>query len=260
MSRSIGEKPTHSTSTLKGLIGVEMQKGITLSADPLNANLPDLSPRMTTIHSAWFGQICRVCKDKFREGDQVLLCPKCSEPFHNDSRYNLNCWQKKFSTGAKCKEGAVDDRFDQGGSDVERCDFSLSSAYSAASNILPSAPVAMDGLVEMKPLQRSPDALLVKQFVGGIETMWRPFGELENIKITSEMALAGRKCPWCRFYIRVGDWVVQCPCQSNCGTFFHQDIFHHLTCWNGWNGVEGNDFCPNTGVEYPESVKNKKRE
>ncbi|HEY4389505.1 MAG TPA: hypothetical protein VGN34_34120, partial [Ktedonobacteraceae bacterium] len=66
------------------------------------------------------------------------------------------------------------------------------------------------------------------------------------------------KCPWCRFRVRVGDWVVACPCQSNCGTYFHQDVFRHLTCWNEWNGVTGHNFCPTTGASYPEVAKDAK--
>lgn len=31
----------------------------------------------------------------------------------------------------------------------------------------------------------------------------------------------------------------------------HQDVFRHLTCWNGWNGVAGKHYCPNTGIAYP---------
>ncbi len=258
MSRSTGDTPAFPKATLKEQIGEEMEVGIALSADPINANLPDLALRTTTINSAWFGQICGVCKDKFRDGDLVRLCPNCAEPFHDDSRYDLLCWQKKFTSGAICKKGAIDDRFDQDGSGLQRCEFSLPFASSPDGQ--PSVSSFEDGLSEERRSHHSPAALLVEQFVGGIEAKWRPFGELKSIKVTPEKALAGHRCPWCRFYVRVGDWVVKCPCQSNCGTYFHQDIFHRLTCWNEWNGVEGNDFCPNTGVEYPESVKNKKEE
>jgi hypothetical protein len=245
MNRSINDKQIYTKSALKQQIAAEVELGITLSADPLNANLPDLAIRVTTISSPWFARTCQICKDKFREGDQVRLCPNCGETFHDDNQYSLHCWQKKFAGGAICKEGGPD-RFSEIGSDLPRCDFS-SSSPAGVEILYPSSENASS--------YGSPAALLVKQFVKGIETTWRPFGEQQSIKVVKGSSAVGHKCPWCRFRVRIGDWVVACPCQSNCGTYFHQDVFRHLTCWNEWNGVEGNNFCPNTGALYPEVAK-----
>lgn len=256
MNCSINNKQTYLKSALKQQIDADMQVGVALSADPTNANLPDLVLRTTTINSLWFGQTCRICKDKFREDDLVRLCPSCNEPFHDDNQYSLACWQKNFAAGAICKEGTFDDRFSQNGRGLKRCEFSLT--YPSAADRHLTFSQEEKHLQEEKHSHGSPAVLLVRQFVAGIEMMWRPFGEMQSIKIPTGSLLVGRKCPWCRFSVRVGDWVVACPCESNCGTYFHQDIFHHLTCWNGWNGVEGNDFCPNTGAEYPASAKKKK--
>src|SRR5215472_15840546 len=127
MNRSpINDKQTYPKSFLKQQIDAEVELGIALSADPVNANLPDLAVRITTINSPWFARTCRICKDKFREGDQVRLCPNCSEAFHDDNQYSLHCWQKKFAGGAICKEGGPD-RFNESGSGLLRCEFSYTS-------------------------------------------------------------------------------------------------------------------------------------
>ncbi len=57
----------------------EFQKGMNMAVDPVNANLPDIAIRTTTVYSPWYAQTCNGCKFKFREGDRVRLCPKCSE-------------------------------------------------------------------------------------------------------------------------------------------------------------------------------------
>lgn len=249
MNRPINDKPTYPKSVLKQQISIEVELGIALSADPVNANRPDLDLRITTLNSPWFARTCRICKDKFREGDQVRLCPNCSEPFHDDKQYSLHCWQKKFAAGAICKEGRQEgepDRFNESGRGIPRCEFSCSSPADIDTS-LPSSEKASS--------HSSPAALLVKQFVKGIETTWRPFGEQQSIKVVPGSSPVGHYCPMCRFRMRVGDWVVACPCQSNCGTYFHQDVFRQLTCWNNWNGVQGNNHCPNTGALYPEAAK-----
>lgn len=242
MNRSINDKQSYPKPALKQQISAEVELGIALSADPVNANLPDLAIRVTTLNSPWFARICQVCKDRFREGDRVRLCPNCEDAFHDDSQYDLHCWHKKFAGGAICKEGGPDN-FNEGGGSLPRCEFS----YSSLSHIETPIPA-----FDKTSSHNSPAALLVTQFVGGIETTWRPFGEQRSIKVVRGSPAVGHNCPWCRFRVRIGDWVVTCPCQSNCGTYFHQDVFRHLTCWNGWNGVEGNNFCPNTGAPYPE--------
>lgn len=245
MNHSLNDKQIYHKSSLKQQIGAEVELGLALSADPVNANLPDLVIRITTINSSWFARTCQICRDRFREGDQVRLCPNCGEALHDDNQYDLHCWQKKFANGAICKEGGPD-RFNESGASLPRCEFSSPSLPSIEKSTLSPGKVPSHG---------SPPALLVKQFVRGIETTWRPFGEQQSVKVMPRTSPVGHKCPWCRFRIRVGDWIVACPCQSNCGTYFHQDVFRHLTCWNEWNGVEGNNFCPNTGVPYPESVR-----
>lgn len=245
----MNDKQTYPKSALKQQIEAEVELGIALSADPTNANLPDLALRITTVNSPWFGHTCPMCKDKFRDGDQVRLCPNCGDAFHDDNQYDLHCWQKKFAHGAICKEGGPD-RFNENGSDLPRCEFSYPSPTDVETSI-PSPEKAL----ENAPSYSSPAALLVKQFVRGIETTWRPFGEQQSIKVVKGSRALGHWCPWCRNRVRVGDWVVACPCGSNCGTYFHQDVFRHLTCWNVWNGVEGKDYCPTTGAPYPESEK-----
>ncbi len=213
----------------------EIEIGIHMADDPANANLPDLAPRVTTINSPWYARTCRVCKHKFREGDRVRLCPQCDEPYHDDEQYELHCWQKKFASGQVCTEGGID-RFS--GLEIPRCDFTYSGP-------LPDEHRPVD---EQSLPHTAPATTLVVQFVGGLERVWQPFGEQHAVKVAPGDAAVGRSCPWCRFRIRAGDWVVACPC--GCGAYFHQDIFRHLTCWNEWNGVEGNDYCPITGRAY----------
>ncbi|HEX3641172.1 MAG TPA: hypothetical protein VHV10_07770 [Ktedonobacteraceae bacterium] len=57
MNRSTNDKQTYPKSALKQQIGAEVELGIALSADPVNANLPDLAIRITTINSPWFARI-----------------------------------------------------------------------------------------------------------------------------------------------------------------------------------------------------------
>ena len=235
------------SNSLKQQLQAEIEMGIALSADPANAGLPDLAIRMTTMNSPWFARTCRVCSDKFREGDQVRLCPKCGEPYHDDNQYGLHCWDKNFAAGGICKGGQFDDRFDETGENPPGCGFSCHQQPA-----MPKTGMADNG---PSPISRiEPPEQLIKQFLGGLETVWSPFGEQTSIKVQPHSSLVGRKCPWCRFSIRAGDWVVACPCGTGCGTFFHQDMFRHLTCWNEWNGIEGNNYCPNTGAAYPQAA------
>src|SRR5579871_2051513 len=91
-------------------INAEIKYGIDMAADPVNANLAELAHRTTTINSPWFARTCRVCNDNFREGDLVRLCPDCSEPYHDDGQFGLDCWKQKFAGGAICRE-SEDERF-----------------------------------------------------------------------------------------------------------------------------------------------------
>ena len=213
-----------------------------MAADPDNAELPDLALRTTTIRSRWYGRTCRECKLKFREGDRVRLCPRCGKPYHDDRQYDLRCWPLHFAGGRVCTEGGRD-RFSD--AEISRCDFVWAGESPESSETIAASEegVARAG---------APPALLVSGFVEGIERFWRPFGEQKADQVEPGSSLVGHNCPWCRFRIRAGDWVVACPC--GCGTRFHQDVFRHLTCWNEWNGVEGNDYCPITGRSYVEAA------
>ncbi len=216
---------------LKQRLRHEIDVGIALAADPANANLPELAIRVTTGHSPWYTQTCKVCEHKFREGDEVRLCPECGEPYHDDDQYDLHCWTGHFTDAGGCKGS--------------RCDY-------AWSGFLPEERAVNKADDEGVRPHISPAELLVTQFVTGVETMWRPFGEQKVEKVQPGSSIVGRKCPWCRFTVRAGDWVVACPC--GCGAYFHQDVFRHLTCWNEWNGVEGNDYCPITGRSYEQEA------
>lgn len=223
----------------KASIRTEILLGQDMAADPENAQLPDLVIRTTTVYSPWYACSCRVCKDKFREGDRVRLCPVCGEPFHDDSQYTLHCWHKNFTGERICTEESQV-RFGDTERVIARCGYKWNG-------IVPDE-INNGGT----PQNAISSVLLVTEFVRGIEQVWRPFGKQKSIKVETGSPLIGRNCPWCRFKVRVGDWVVECPCNSGCGTYFHQDVFRHLTCWNEWNGVEGHNYCPNTGAPYKE--------
>ena len=210
-----------------------------MAKDPVNANLPDLAIRMTTVYSPWYARTCAVCKHKFREGDMVRVCPKCSQPYHEDGQYGLHCWHKHFDSGRICTRGGVD-RFSEAQREIPRCEYVWPESSEKPARACHDAG-------DRQP-HVSPQAPLATQFVTGLEKVWKPFGEHKIEKVPFDSPAVGRNCPWCRFRIRAGDWVVECPCK--CGTYFHQDIFRHLTCWNEWNGVEGNEHCPVTGLKF----------
>ncbi len=158
--------------------------------------------------------------------------PKCGEAYHDDSQFGLHCWHQRFSGGKPCKE-AGNRRFGPALS----CDFRWQGP-------LPQSVGARPGAAEELP-RAAPPAALVHLFLGGLEAVWRPYGEQKAFRVLPGTPPVGRNCHWCRCRVRAGDYAVECPCR--CGTFFHQDVFRHLTCWNEWFGVKGNDFCPNTG-------------
>ena len=97
-------------SGLTGHLRQEILQGRESARDPLNANLPVLFLRVTTMYSPWFARNCPVCKDNFRERDQVRVCPQCHQAYHDDDQYGLHCWQDHFIDGRCCREGG-DSRF-----------------------------------------------------------------------------------------------------------------------------------------------------
>ncbi len=222
--------------SLKQMLRAEILCGEEMSEDPVNANLPDLVIRVTTIYSPWYAQSCKVCRHKFREEDSVRLCPQCDEAYHDDQRYGLHCWQAWFEDGRRCRIGRVDHFYDEP-LDVPACD------YRSPRDLMRESHAADGG-------GALPSERLVSQFLAGLEGVWRPFGRHKNFQVRRSSSLAGQNCPWCRFKVRAGDWVVACPC--GCGAHFHQDVFRHLTCWNDWNGVTGKDYCANTGRPFGE--------
>lgn len=236
-----------SETGLRRQLRAELQQGILMSADPENANLSALAIRATTIHSRWYTLTCKVCRDKFREADRVRLCPECGEPYHDDAQYDLRCWQAHFTGGKNCL-GLSPSSAVGPGEPIAPCPFRGEALLRDESIALPATPVAAS-----PPPTLSGD--LVRQFVSGVETAWRPYGERQSQKIAPGSHLVGRRCPWCRFRVRAGDWVVPCPCGSHCGTYFHQDVFRHLTCWNEWYGVSEEHFCPNTGHPFEPTVR-----
>jgi hypothetical protein len=219
-------------SPLKRLLRAELEQGRVLATDPRNAGLPELARRVTTLSSPWFSALCKVCRHKFREGDRVRLCPQCGTPYHDDDEYGLPCWQAHFQDGQVCTAGGVD-RFS--GRSCSPCDYRWDGR-------LPDVPEPGEAGGQT-PV--TPAAALTAAFIQGLETSWRPFGGLRPVKVEPGSPLSSRRCPWCRFDIRAGDWVV--TCLGGCGACFHQDVWHHLTCWNEWSGAQGKDYCPITG-------------
>ena len=246
MTDQQAEDQAQSESPLKRLLRAATSSGIDWANDPVNAGLPDLVSRVTTIYSRWYARTCLACYDRFREGDRVRLCPRCHEAYHDDAQSGLHCWEKRFQSGGRCGAVVGDARAGivaGGAAALLDCCYTWDGRLPRE----PSHRAAQDG-----SSRESPPALLVSQFFRGLEMYWRPYGERPMIRVTPASGLVGRKCPLCRFRVRAGDWVVACPC--GCGTYIHQDVFRHLTCWNEWNGVEGNDYCPNTGRPFPEGA------
>lgn len=210
------------------LLKEELEIGKVLARDPQNAEVPLLNKRTTTMDSSWFNDICSVCQFRFRVGDVVRVCPRCEKAYHDDIQFNLHCWQIRFKDDGCCtmhsprfKEGKNNCLFQN---DISTLDSQTSDqAANKSENYLPSTT-------------------MTEQFLDGLRSEWRPFGERSATRAEKEHEAIGRKCPICRFKVRVGDWVVDCPC--GCGTYFHEDVFRHLTCWNSWNGISGENHCP----------------
>jgi hypothetical protein len=189
------------------------------------------------MYSPWFMQFCPECRHMFREGDRVRQCPRCGKAYHDDEHYQLRCWPNHFRGGEVCRPARYDPFREE---DDPGCDF------------------CTDGFVDdniehheqSTPIDVAP--AVARFFLKGVQTVWRPFGDAEVLEVAPGSSLIGRQCPWCRFDIRAGDHVVKCPC-GRCSTYFHDDIFRKLTCWNNWNGSRGHNFCPTTGarIEVP---------
>lgn len=220
-------------SPFQARLRAEFQAGLASSRDPQNADLPELALRTTTLYSRWFTQICPVCRQTFREGDQVRICPKCGRVYHADAQYHLLCWQQHFANDQPCMVARINP-FDN--APIPGCDFRWAGG--------PAHPGERPGAPH-SPVARI--AQLTTGFLGGLNQIWKPFGDEQVLEVQpSDTRLIGKECPWCRFQVRAGDRVVKCPC-GKCETYFHDDIFRHLTCWNEWNGSRGNNYCPTTG-------------
>ena len=235
-------------SLFKRLLRHQVKVGEEMAADPANANLPELALRVTTLDSHWFTQLCTVCGNKFREGDRVRVCPDCGRAYHDDAQFTLHCWQAHFaSEDVICHEVKIDPRFYPDPEDLkiakaEECTFRWDGRF-------PNESAENSAARDAAYKTTQPDHIMVKQFVAGLELEWRPFGLADPFKVNPGHDAIGHECPICGFKIRAGDWVVKCPC-GKCETYFHQDIFRHLECWNVWNDVDGKDYCPNTGTVY----------
>jgi len=216
------------------LIREEIELGKESSRDPANAFLPELHPRLTTIYSPWYTRACPVCAQKIRVGDRVRLCPKCNQAYHDDDRFDLRCWQERFKSGHVCRAPYYDrfaERHDEG------CDFTCDGESSDESQSPPG---------KNSDQTRNPE--LIRRFERGLTSAWSAFGGREVVMAQAGDTFIGHNCPWCRFQVRVGDHIVKCPC-GKCETWFHDDIYRHLECWNEWNGAQGLLFCPTTGAK-----------
>jgi hypothetical protein len=171
----------------------------------------------------------------------VRLCPgvegkPCGQAYHDDGHYDLRCWPEHFKGGQVCKKGGFD-RF--AGRDVAGCSFTWSGT-----------PADHDGATGQADSASQRNDVLIRHFESGLMSVWRAFGERDVLLAKPGDSFIGHNCPWCRFQIRVGDHVVKCPC-GKCETYFHDDIYRHLECWNQWNGSQGLFFCPTTGARIP---------
>ncbi|MDM8515086.1 hypothetical protein QUF76_02715 [Desulfobacterales bacterium HSG16] len=234
LNSSHKDKTHKDKNSLKTRLSREIQTGIDSAKDSENADLPDLAIRTTTMYSKWYTRHCPTCKLKFREQDQVRLCPQCSQAYHDDDQYNLRCWERHFANERNCKNDSHDPI-----NEVDRkgCYYKWNGKFPDDDDSRRQPLSDFSRVEEIGP-----------QFLSGLENIRKPFGE-EKIEIVKEYdEKVGLKCPWCRFLIRPGDHVVACPC-GKCNTWFHMDIYRHLTCWNEWNGFRGNNFCPETSAK-----------
>lgn len=228
-------------TSLKALLRLEFKEGMAASRDPSNAGKPDpITRKETTIYSPWYTRTCPECKQKFREGDMVRLCPQCGRAYHDDDQYQLYCWQTHFATYGVCQP-ARDDPFSR--ARTEGCPYQGPPTF---------PDEAGRGGQSSRAARRLPQ--VTGQFLRGLEAVWTPFGAEAVFEVEAGSSLVGHKCPWCRFQIRAGDRVVKCPC-GQCNTYFHDDIFRHLACWDEWNGSQGNDYCPTSGARIERDAR-----
>jgi hypothetical protein len=234
MSLKQSSKPRQSEPQFKARLREEMEAGMSASRDPANAGQPDLSVRVTTIYSPWYTRTCPVCKNKFRDDDSVRLCPLCEQAYHDDDSYHLHCWQERFQIQGVCKVSRYDQILEV---EEQGCNYRWSGTFPQK---------ALTRRAGQEPQRRV--ALVTAHFLQGLEAIWKPYGEESVFEVAESSPIIGHHCPWCRFQVRAGDRVVKCPC-GKCSTYFHNDVFRHLTCWNDWNGSRGHDYCPTTGAK-----------
>ncbi|MDX9956170.1 MAG: hypothetical protein RBT75_18880 [Anaerolineae bacterium] len=217
-------------TALKAQLREQFEQGKRAAQDPANAELPELCLRTTTIYSRWFTLTCPECKHTFREEDKVRLCPECGQAYHDDAQYGLHCWQQHFAAGRECKPGGFDPFTEI---DLPGCSYQWNGELPDTATTEATADTRI--------------LAVTTQFQVGLRNEWTAFGDAQVIEVQPGSSLVGRKCPWCKFDIRAGDRVVKCPC-GHCNTYFHDDVFRHLTCWNAWNGSRGSSHCPTTGA------------
>lgn len=73
-----------------------IQRGLAIARDPQNAHITDPhTPRITTIYSPWYSEICLRCGHTLREDDQVLPHPNRPERYlHEDPATGFGCWSR----------------------------------------------------------------------------------------------------------------------------------------------------------------------
>src|SRR5712691_11422844 len=164
--------------------------GLAAARDPVNAALPILAARVTTIYSPWYTRTCPECCQKFREADRVRLCPRCGQAYHDDEQYHLYCWQHHFAEGRVCKRGGYDPIAER---DVSGCLYQWSGTL-PDTGTTPRRDVGQARRVE----------LITVQFLHGLETIWKPFGDANLHEVKVGEAIIGHRCPWCRYQVRAG--------------------------------------------------------
>lgn len=183
-------------------------RGLEIARDPRNAHVTDPhTPRITTIYSEWYRQICLRCGHTFREGDRVLPHPhKPGRYLHEDPAAGFGCWSRL-----------------QG---------------------LPLVVTLPDDPPEVAAVRTA--------FLAGLHQHWRPQHAdrlLDVIVVKPGDPWVRQTCPICGHTVRVGDQVVRCPCgQPGCHGVFHQDISHHLTCWDTWGRTRNRHYCAFIGT------------
>jgi len=209
----------------------EFNQGLLAAKDPENAYLPRDARRKTTLYSDWFTRKCPECGLDFREGDMVMLCPKCLQAYHSDDYFSLNCWDKHFSNGQVCRDAVYDhfdNRYDPG------CPYVLDESHKSEESTRQTNEHSID-IPEIN-----------KQFMNGLAVHWKSFDDLSEKKVRPNDLIVGQICQWCGSSIRPGDRVVKCPC-GKCQSHFHNDMHRQQFCWNEWNQSKKRDYCIQSG-------------